>query len=327
MRLLLKKYSPFAWFAIGMGCCDSLACFFYALGEIYRVVHNSLRQRWMGCAVLISKPAFWVCFTIRMALTIMEAWYLFTRLIFPSVYRRHGQWVILVCIFIFYVVQAVVADFVHSLTTETGRHMLCFETIDMFRLYGDATGSQKLVVAHHVAVTFILPLLFTRYLYINMLNALAESPNATHLLTYNSIQQMYLMNNLLPALLWSPFFILFFVFHFGTYLHFTQATTLHRVTFSAGLTYHALYPLLCIIFRRDVGGHLMGGLDVSHGHWAKNEKDDGDEFYGAVTERVAPPWSSSIIRPPHFVTKVEAFKNNGNDYVTTVNTTATKGFK
>lgn len=324
--LLIKKYSPFAWFAIGMGCCDLLACFFYALGEIHRVVHNSLRWRWMGCGVVISKPAFWVCFTIRMALTVMEAWYLFTRLIFPSVYRRHGRWVILASIFLFYVLQAVVADFVHSLTTETGRYLLCFETMDMFRLYGDVAGSQKLVIAHHVAMTFILPLLFTRYLYMNMLTVLAESPNATHLLAYNLVQQMYFMDNLLPAFVWSPFFSLFFVFHFGTYLHFPQTIMLHRVTFGAGLTYHAFYPLLCVYFRRDVGGHLMGGLDVSHGRWARKE-EDREEFYGFITERVSPPWSSSIIRPPHFVTKGKAFKNTKIDHETTQSAIHPKSFK
>ncbi|KAL5962608.1 hypothetical protein TSMEX_009638 [Taenia solium] len=281
----------------------------------------------MGCAVVISKPAFWVCFTIRMALTLMEAWYLFTRLIFPSVYRRHGRWVILACMFFFYVLQAVVADFVHSLTTETGRYILCFETMDMFRLYGDATGSQKLVIAHHVAMAFILPLLFTHHLYVNMLNVLAESPNAAHLLTYNCVQQMYFMDNLLPAFVWSPFFFLFFVFHFGTYLHFSQATILHRVAFGAGLTYHAFYPLLCVYFRRDVGGHLMGGLDVSQGHWAKNEQEDREEFYGYIIERVAPPWSSSIIRPPHFMAKDKAFKNTNTDHEATQITTSPKSFK
>ncbi|KAL5112117.1 hypothetical protein TcWFU_005304 [Taenia crassiceps] len=315
IHLLLKKYSPFAWFAIGIGWCDLLACLFYAFGEIYRIVHNSLRWKWMGCAVVISKPAFWVCFTVRMALTVMEAWCLFTRLIFPSVYRRYGRWTILACIFFFYVFQAVLADFVHSLTAETGRYMLCFENTDMFRLYGDVTGCQKLAVAHHVAMTFILPLLFTRYLYMNMLNVLAESPNATHLLTYNFVQQMYFMDNLLPAFVWSPFFFFFFVFHFGTYLHFSQTTMLHRVTFGTGLTYHAFYPLLCVYFRRDVGGHLMGGLDVSHGYWAKNE-EDREEFYGFTIERVTPTWSSSAIRTPHFVTKSKAFKGTKIDYQT-----------
>ncbi|VDM33510.1 unnamed protein product [Hydatigera taeniaeformis] len=300
IHLLLKKYTPFAWFAIGKGCCDLLACFFYALGEIYRIVHNSLRRRWMGCEVVISKPAFWVFFAIRMALMVMEAWYLFTRLVFPSVYRRHGGWIILGCIFSFFIGQAIVANFVHSLTAETGRHMLCFETMDMFRLYNDGTGSQKLAIAHHIAMAFIVPLLFTHSIYTNVLNVLIESPSATHLLSYNSVQQMYFMDNLLPVFVWSPFFFLFFVFHFGTYLHFSQATVLHRITFGAGLTYHAFYPLLCAYFRRDVGGHLMGGLDVSHGHWAKNEQEDRGEFYGLSIERVAQPWSSSTVRPLQF---------------------------
>lgn len=296
--LFRKRFSPIAWFSIGIAFCDFFSCLAYAVGEIFGSMHHNIRWNYIGCGMIISKPYFWSFWALRMGIIVMQSWYLFTQLVFPAVYRGHGRRSKMLGMFVFYALQAWLAHFVHSLTTENGRYQFCYEAMDMFRLYGDEVGNHKLLVAAHISIGFIVPIMFTRFLYDNMLGALVESPNANHLLTYNAMQKIYFMDNLLPAFIWGPFFFLFFVFHFGSFFEFTQYGMLHRLTFGAGLTYHALYPLLCLFIKREVGGHLMGNLDVSKGHWVIAEDDDREEFFGNTVERIPTPWSSSQIRPP-----------------------------